>query len=355
MNIISKLDNEPNDVGGLTAGELKEKFDEAGLVIQKYINEVLLPGAENPDNIMVGGDTLTNVLNAIKSAAAALLEDYNRHETNRENPHAVTQEQVGLGRVDNTPDTEKPVSAKQQEALDLKADKESVILKGAGTEYTPTTATDPANKGYVDATAAEVVLGRIPDNSLTTEKYKNKSITKEKLADDAIYAYTRTEALSPETKKEFGLVNTAVPDDVFSILKKAVIYDNQFTDVLGDPANICRFGTGRYIGTGTYGKDNPNSLTFDFEPKLVIITGVDKTEGGTEYFYSGTMFYLWGAATANVIYNRASFSLGDISSQPAFANNIVSVEGKTMKWWGKAYRQQQCNDTTAVYGWIAIG
>ena len=160
MNIISKLDNEPNDVGGLTAGELKGKFDEAGLAIQKYINEVLLPGAENSDNIMVGGDTLTNVLNTIKAAAAALLEDYNSHETNRENPHAVTKAQVGLGRADNTPDTEKPVSEKQQAALDLKADKEFVILKGAGIEYTPTTAADPANKGYVDQTVAGLLWAR---------------------------------------------------------------------------------------------------------------------------------------------------------------------------------------------------
>lgn len=39
------------------------------------------------------------------------------HRDNHENPHGVTKEQVGLGNVDNTPDTEKPVSAPQQEAL----------------------------------------------------------------------------------------------------------------------------------------------------------------------------------------------------------------------------------------------
>lgn len=33
-----------------------------------------------------------------------------------------------------------------------------------------------------------------------------------------------------------------------------------------------RYEKGAYEGTGTYGKDNPNSLTFSFEPKLVIIT-----------------------------------------------------------------------------------
>lgn len=43
LAIISDLDDEPNDVGGLTAAELKAKFDEAGLTIQKYINEKLVP------------------------------------------------------------------------------------------------------------------------------------------------------------------------------------------------------------------------------------------------------------------------------------------------------------------------
>lgn len=43
LNIIQKLDDEPNDVGGLTAAELKAKFDEAGLTIQNWLNTVLIP------------------------------------------------------------------------------------------------------------------------------------------------------------------------------------------------------------------------------------------------------------------------------------------------------------------------
>ena len=43
MAIIRKLDDEPNDVGGLTAAELKAKFDEAGEAIKEFLNETLLP------------------------------------------------------------------------------------------------------------------------------------------------------------------------------------------------------------------------------------------------------------------------------------------------------------------------
>ena len=46
VNFISKLDDEPNDVGGLTSAELKAKFDEAGNAIKDYLNNVFVPAVE---------------------------------------------------------------------------------------------------------------------------------------------------------------------------------------------------------------------------------------------------------------------------------------------------------------------
>ena len=43
LNIIQALDDEPNDVGGLSAQQLKAKFDESGNLIKTYINESLIP------------------------------------------------------------------------------------------------------------------------------------------------------------------------------------------------------------------------------------------------------------------------------------------------------------------------
>lgn len=43
VNIIQELDDEPNDVGGLTSAELKAKFDEGANIIKKFINESLIP------------------------------------------------------------------------------------------------------------------------------------------------------------------------------------------------------------------------------------------------------------------------------------------------------------------------
>ena len=41
MEIISALDDEPNDVGGLTAAQLKAKFDEGGVALKDYLNDTL--------------------------------------------------------------------------------------------------------------------------------------------------------------------------------------------------------------------------------------------------------------------------------------------------------------------------
>ena len=46
MAIIQQLDDEPNDVGGLTAAQLKAKFDEGGQALKDYLNGTLLPALE---------------------------------------------------------------------------------------------------------------------------------------------------------------------------------------------------------------------------------------------------------------------------------------------------------------------
>lgn len=58
-------------------------------------------------------------VNAINSTITQeKVESYSAHIINKSNPHNVTKAQVGLGNVDNTSDSNKPISTAQQEALD---------------------------------------------------------------------------------------------------------------------------------------------------------------------------------------------------------------------------------------------
>jgi len=70
----------------------------------------------------------------------------------------VTATMVGLGSVNNTADTAKPVSTAQQTALDLKANLASPTFTGTVTVPTPSNNTDASTKAYVDAaqSAAQV-------------------------------------------------------------------------------------------------------------------------------------------------------------------------------------------------------
>lgn len=69
--IISKLGDNPGADNGLSSSGLREKFDEAGVKIQKYINDTLIPalsGLSNPEeglnmknNIAMGGHRVTGL------------------------------------------------------------------------------------------------------------------------------------------------------------------------------------------------------------------------------------------------------------------------------------------------------
>lgn len=78
LKIIQKLDDYPNDVGGLSADELKAKFDEAGETIAEYLNETLLPAitAENTPFASTDGikaDTVQAAIMALYSQLQGLV------------------------------------------------------------------------------------------------------------------------------------------------------------------------------------------------------------------------------------------------------------------------------------------
>ena len=60
---------------------------------------------------------VTEARTAAQQAAAAVQNDLDSHTGNKNNPHNVTKAQVGLGRVDNTSDADKPLSSAAQNAM----------------------------------------------------------------------------------------------------------------------------------------------------------------------------------------------------------------------------------------------
>lgn len=83
-------------------------------------------------------DDTTHQFPPLVRAGIAASPEILAHTANVSNPHLVTKAQVGLGSVDNTADTAKPVSTAQQAALDLKAPLASPAFTGTPTGITAT-------------------------------------------------------------------------------------------------------------------------------------------------------------------------------------------------------------------------
>lgn len=92
---------------------------------------------EIKNSITQAGQSSTAALNAeiarAKEAEATITTNLSKHTSDYENPHKVTKAQVGLDNVDNTSDTNKPISTATQNALNLKADANKYLPLTGGT------------------------------------------------------------------------------------------------------------------------------------------------------------------------------------------------------------------------------
>lgn len=107
----------------------------------------------------------------------------------------------------------------------------------------------------------------------------------------------------------------------------------EYLGKLGDKARVQVVS---YVGTGTYGVDNPNSLTFDFVPKCVFLQCVDYGPYRT--------FLIRGAMYVN-------FKLSEGTS----SQNHISWNSKTVSWYSTSYVEYQYNEAGRKYIALAIG
>lgn len=161
LEIISKLPDEPNDLGGLTAAELKAEFDRAGKLIQAYINTVLLPsmekeGAKDIGILPVSGlpeaknvqTALEKLVQAIADVSVGVIPDESLGEIKLKNG-AVTAMKLADSAVQSRNIAPQAVS---------------------GDKLAP----------------SAVGAGKIAPQAVGTGEIKNLSVTAEKLADGAV-------------------------------------------------------------------------------------------------------------------------------------------------------------------------
>lgn len=104
-----------------------------------------------------------------------------------------------------------------------------------------------------------------------------------------------------------------------------------------------KIATGSYIGTDKYGSSNPCTLTFAFEPKLLIVYGKSYSDG-----YSQRAIFPWRAEcvlTENaMMWNNSNYN-GALTA---------SYTGNTVNWYNDNRATNQLNGPYTYY-YVAIG
>lgn len=154
LNIIAALEDEPNDVGGLGAAELKAKFDEAANIIKDYINKTLIPDIES------------DIDAAAQGVASGGGIDGSR----------LLNSSVGGEKLKDSTISANKIADKAVETSKL-ADKSVTRAKLA----------DDALMVQPEDFANKVVPGRaLADSAVSTVKLEDSAVTEEKIADNAV-------------------------------------------------------------------------------------------------------------------------------------------------------------------------
>ena len=200
MNIISKLDDEPNDVGGLSAASLKAKFDLAGNLLKKALNDLVAAlGGESAAKcigfVATEAVNKTNVQEAIENVQAQIADVTQGGiadgavTTDKLAGGAVTTEKIANGAVtyyqianETIGSPELANNAVAASKIASSAVQERHIFNGAVTESK--LAGESVTQAKI-ATAA-VTSNKIAMRAVTPEKLAQSAVTTEKIATGAV-------------------------------------------------------------------------------------------------------------------------------------------------------------------------
>ena len=160
--------------------------------------------------------------------------------------------------------------------------------------------------------------------------------------------------LTQALQSAFGLSSSQQLDALLNILSRAAVLNSggdELQSVLGDTLLTLpgvRIATGSYVGTGTYGANNPCTLTFDFLPELVMFQntffGQISTGGSSSNIVP--VMAMQGQTNGMVFYNSASGADG---------YTYITWSNKTMSWYNTSDEYYQLNSLNTTYYYLAFG
>ena len=137
-----------------------------------------------------------------------------------------------------------------------------------------------------------------------------------------------------------GIYNQSVAKNLQTLIQ-AVLYtgNNTFTDYFGNIISMPKIEVGNYLGTGVYGDSNPNTLTFDFEPKLLYVS-----------------YRSAGRATIGIMSSNPGLSFAESSSSTSIIKTLYSsISDKTISWYSNDSVDMQLNGPSYQYDYVVFG
>lgn len=139
---------------------------------------------------------------------------------------------------------------------------------------------------------------------------------------------------------------------------KKITVESLINYISGNIPYGAKIQTGSYIGTGTVGIDNPNSITVNFVPNLIFCSKDQFRLGNYLMTTSGT--YTLGVilmAQLGTSY-QAGFGFGGRATGSGAYESYakISSNGKTVTWYNTSNTpRMQNNESGTTYYWVAIG
>lgn len=274
-------------------------------VQNKVIKEALDAKQDNLSQIQI--DAINSGINAQK------VLNYDAHLVNTDNPHSVTQSQVGLENVDNTSDLDKPISTATQSALD-------------GKQNNLTTAQLAAVNSGIDSTkVAQITTNQ---NNITTiqEKIPTQASIENQLADKD---FVNSSIAS----------NTGKFDGTFTSVSELNAYSGTVTN------NDYAFVTNRVVTNN--GSDWDSFATLNAYDKNLL------TNFDYGWVINGSKFDLYRFDILNQTWNlRAeNISKDEVTLNTAYNRYKATVSSNIVTW---EYEYTLNNSSFTAAQWMAI-
>ena len=147
-----------------------------------------------------------------------------------------------------------------------------------------------------------------------------KSASGSNVSKTRIWTYNKTPVNFPDTGGVGALTQdgkNVFPPTIAECVRVSAQFGGSLDkalELIAPVLNMAVMAVGSYIGSGTFGQDSPNSLTFDFSPQMVIISGGNKsltisntikTEGGTVGYIEGTKVTWYNGNSADEQLNQS--------------------------------------------------